>query len=68
MQIAVLGSDLGKNSCNPMGLDGQGTVVKRRLRLLTILMSIELVDHVCGTIVRNAFGAGRFKRQDRLRA
>ena len=34
MQIAVLGIDLGKNSCNQVGLDGQGTVVKRRLRLL----------------------------------
>jgi len=30
MQIAVLGIDLGKNSCSLVGLDGQGTVVKRR--------------------------------------
>src|SRR3984893_8183420 len=30
MQIAVLGIDLGKNSCSLVGLDGQGTVIKRR--------------------------------------
>ena len=43
MQIAVLGIDLGKNSCNRVGLDGQGKVVKRRLRLLTSPISIEPV-------------------------
>ena len=30
MRIAVLGIDLGKNSCSLVGLDGQGKVVKRR--------------------------------------
>jgi hypothetical protein len=30
MQIAVLGIDLGKNSCSLVGLDGQGKAVKRR--------------------------------------
>ena len=30
MQIAILGIDLGKNSCSLVGLDGQGKVVKRR--------------------------------------
>jgi len=30
MQIAVLGIDLGKNSCSLVGLDSHGTVVKRR--------------------------------------
>ena len=30
MQIGVLGIDLGKNSCSLVGLDGQGTVIKRR--------------------------------------
>jgi transposase len=30
MQIAVLGIDLGKNSCSLVGLDQAGTVVKRR--------------------------------------
>ena len=29
-QIAVLGIDLGKNSCSIVGLDGNGAVVKRR--------------------------------------
>ena len=33
MQIAVLGIDLGKNSCSVVGLDVTGRVVlKRRLR------------------------------------
>ena len=30
MQIAVLGIDLGKNSCSLVGLDNKGAVVKRR--------------------------------------
>jgi len=30
MQIAVLGIDLGKNSCSLVGLDQNGAVVKRR--------------------------------------
>ena len=30
MEIAVLGIDLGKNSCSLAGLDEAGAVVKRR--------------------------------------
>jgi transposase len=30
MEIAVLGIDLGKNSCSLVGLDGTGAIVKRR--------------------------------------
>src|SRR5205085_1582923 len=30
MKVAVLGIDLGKNSCSVVGLDHAGTVVKRR--------------------------------------
>jgi transposase len=30
MQIAVLGIDLGKNSCSVVGLDSTGAAVKRR--------------------------------------
>ncbi len=30
MEIAVLGVDLGKNSCSVVGLDGTGKVVMRR--------------------------------------
>ena len=30
MQIAVLGIDLGKNSCSLVGLDSSGAVIKRR--------------------------------------
>jgi transposase len=30
MEIAVLGIDLGKNSCSVVGLDGAGQVVMRR--------------------------------------
>ena len=33
MQIAVLGIDLGKNSCSVVGLEGTGAVIKlRRMR------------------------------------
>lgn len=38
MQIAVLGVDLGKNSCGVVGLDGAGKVVmKRRMRRETVI-------------------------------
>ncbi|HEY4848678.1 MAG TPA: hypothetical protein VIH87_13025 [Methylocella sp.] len=72
MQIAVLGIDLGKNSCNQVGLDGQGTVVKRRLRLLikSNLYRTGSVNtpHRTGsvntpharTVVRNPFGVRHF--------
>ena len=30
MQIAVIGIDLGKNSCSIVGLDPSGAVIKRR--------------------------------------
>lgn len=30
MEIAVLGIDLGKNSCSVVGLDGTGQIVMRR--------------------------------------
>ncbi len=30
MQIAILGIDLGKNSCSLVALDGLGKIVKRR--------------------------------------
>ena len=63
MQIAVLGIDLGKNSCNQVGLDGQGTVVKRRLRLL-IKSNLYRTGSVntphARTVVRNPFGVRHF--------
>jgi len=38
MKIAVLGIDLGKNSCSVVGLDDVGAVIKRRrMRLKSIL-------------------------------
>lgn len=38
MQIAVLGIDLGKNSCSVVGLDRSGQVVlRRRMRRETIV-------------------------------
>lgn len=38
MQIAVLGIDLGKNSCSVVGLDGTGRVViRRRMRRETVI-------------------------------
>ena len=38
MQVAVLGIDLGKNSCSVVGLDGTGQVVlRRRLRRESVI-------------------------------
>ena len=38
MQIAILGIDLGKNSCSVVGLDGAGKVViRRRMRRETVI-------------------------------
>ena len=38
MQVAMLGIDLGKNSCNLVGLDATGkVVVRRRMRRETVI-------------------------------
>jgi transposase len=38
MDIAVLGIDLGKNSCSMVGLDGSGKVIlRRRMQRKTIV-------------------------------
>jgi transposase len=38
MQVAVLGIDLGKNSCSVVGLDASGkVVVRRRMRRETVI-------------------------------
>jgi molecular chaperone DnaK (HSP70) len=38
MQVAVLGIDLGKNSCSVVGLDGSGkVVVRRRMQRETVI-------------------------------
>src|SRR5512139_3653337 len=39
MDIAVLGIDLGKNSCSVVGLDGSGKVIlRRRMQRKTIMV------------------------------
>lgn len=39
MDIAVLGIDLGKNSCSVVGLDGSGKVtLRRRMQRKTIIV------------------------------
>ena len=39
MDIAVLGIDLGKNSCSVVGLDGSGKVIlRRRMQRKTIML------------------------------
>ncbi|CAN7603395.1 IS110 family transposase [Pararhizobium sp. LjRoot255] len=56
MQIAVLGIDLGKNSCSVVGLDGRGQVVlRRRLRRegviklgLTLPSCVMAMEACCG--------------------
>ena len=45
MEIAVLGIDLGKNSCSVVSLDGTGQVVMRR-RMQRVSMPIELSSEV----------------------
>jgi transposase len=49
MDIAVLGIDLGKNSCSVVGLDGSGTVIlRRRMQRKTI---VELTSKLSPCIV-----------------
>ena len=62
MQIAVLGVDLGKNSCSVVGLNGTGEVVlRRRMRrdtLVTLTSAlppcIVAMEACCGPIISGA--------------
>jgi len=46
MQIAVLGVDLGKNSCSVVGLDAAGKVmVRRRTRRETVVTFASKLSH-----------------------
>jgi len=64
MEIAVLGIDLGKNSCSLAGLDEAGAVVKRRrlrpenIPAFTRSMPacVVAMEACCGAPSRPAFG------------
>ena len=45
MQVAVLGVDLGKNSCSVVGLDGLGKVVVRRRMQRETVISLSADEH-----------------------
>ena len=65
MDIAVLGIDLGKNSCSLVGLDSSGKVIlRRRMQRKTIvsLASKALTLHRCnGSLLRRpSSGASSF--------
>lgn len=63
MQIAVLGVDLGKNSCSVVGLDERGAVVvKKRMRRTSVLAFAEKVDQ-CVVAMEACCGAHHMGRE-----
>ena len=70
MQIAVLGIDLGKNSCSIVGLDASGAVVlRRRMRREGIIKlaaklkrCVVAMEACCGHIILAAFCERRATR------
>ena len=64
MDIAVLGIDLGKNSCSLVGLDSSGKVIlRRRMQRKTIVSWLKaLTLHRCnGSLLRRpSSGASSF--------
>src|ERR1700704_2163170 len=62
MKIAILGIDLGKNSCSVVGLDHAGTVVKwRRMRPESIPAFTRTMP-ACTVAMEACFGAHHFGR------
>jgi transposase len=62
MQIAVLGIDLGKNSCRVVGLDDKGVVVKRRRRRPESLLAFTRPMPACIVAMEACCGAHHFGR------
>jgi transposase len=65
MQIAVLGIDLGKNSCSVVGLDASGRVVLQRrmhrdgvVKLAAGLPGCVVAVEACGGRTTSAAGCG----------
>ena len=63
MQIAVLGVDLGKNSCSVVGLDEAGAVIlKRRMRRASVLAFAAKLDR-CVVAMEACCGAHHMGRE-----
>jgi transposase len=70
MEIAVLGIDLGKNSCSIVGLDAVGAVVlRRRMRREGVIKltgklkrCVVAMEACCGRIISAAFFGLRVTR------
>lgn len=62
MQIAVLGIDLGKNSCSVVGLDDKGVVVKRRRMRPESLLAFTRPMPACIVAMEACCGAHHFGR------
>lgn len=63
MQVAVLGVDLGKNSCSIVGLDDRGAVVvKKRMRRMSVIAFAETIDR-CVVAMEACCGAHHMGRE-----
>lgn len=62
MEIAVLGIDLGKNSCSLVGLDRTGAVVKRRRMRLESIAAFTKIMPSCIVAMEACCGAHHFGR------
>src|SRR6266550_8148812 len=62
MKIAVLGIDLGKNSCSVVGLDHAGTVVKRRRMRPESIPAFTRTMPTCTVAMEACCGAHHFGR------
>ena len=62
MKVAVLGIDLGKNSCSVVGLDHAGTVVKRRRMRPESIPAFTRTMPTCTVAMEACCGAHHFGR------
>src|SRR5712672_2125852 len=62
MKIAILGIDLGKNSCSVVGLDHAGTVVKRRRMRPESIPAFTRTMPACTVAMEACCGAHHFGR------
>src|SRR5205814_1803358 len=62
MKIAILGIDLGKNSCSVVGLDHAGTVVKRRRMRPESIPAFTRTMPTCTVAMEACCGAHHFGR------
>src|SRR5215212_8265843 len=62
MQVAVLGIDLGKNSCSVVGLNGKGEVVLRRRMRRDTLVTLTSALPPCIVAMEACYGAHHLGR------